>query len=387
MTRQVHRIRAGALLVALSVAAAGCGSSSGSSPDTASAGGNTLEFAVVAELTGKFAPYGTQMQAGAKAAAEALNASGEYDFTLKPVFYDCQSDQAICVSQSRQAVTTDKMPLVMGPVVSLLILPSAEVTQRADVPHIVFAVLPAITDDYTNTFRWSAQNDVNNDTVVGYVKNKMQPGETVAIVHATTEFGAGGAQQQAAGLKEAGIEPVATIGHDPDQADYTPLMVQLRQKQPTYILLSDSNPADIAKLLRQSREAGLTGTWIGADAAGAISLAGDDAVDYMTVSPWFPNNEADPNSVALTKELKAAGVNDPGWIAGMAYDATKGIAEAAKAKGLSASELMEGMSSLSDMPGTAVTSWTFSPDNRRGLPEVTIANWNGTGYETVWPES
>lgn len=372
----------------MALAAAGCGSDSGGT-DTAGGGGGgeTLKFAVVAELTGKFAPYGAQMQAGAKAAAKALNASGDYDFTIEPVFYDCQSEQAICVSKTRQAVTTDKMPLVMGPVVSLDILPSAEVTQRAKVPHVVFAVLPAITKDYTNTFRWSAQNDVNNATVVDYVKNNLKSGETVAIVHATTEFGKGGAAQQAAGLKEVGIEPVANIGHDPEQADYTPIMVELQRKQPKYILLSDSNPADIAKLLRQAREIGLTGTWIGADAAGAIALAGDDAVGYMTVSPWFPNNEEDPKSVELTKELVAAGAKDPGWIAGMAYDATKGIAEAAKAEGLTAADLMTGMASLSGMEGTAAKSWTFSSDSRQGLPAATIANWNGKGYETVWPKS
>lgn len=386
MTLKFHRLGAGSLVIALSLVAAGCGSESGGGSGGASGDQETLQFGVVAELTGKFAPYGTQMQAGVEAAAEALNASGDYEFTIEPVFYDCQSEQAICVSKTRQAVTTDEMPLVMGPVVSLNILPSAEVTQRDDVPHVVFAVLPAITEDYTNTFRWSAQNDVNNDTVVDYVVNNLQPGETVAIVHATTEFGNGGAEQQAEGLTEAGIEPVANIGHDPDQADYTPIMVELRSLQPKYILLSDSNPADIAKLLRQSREAGLTGTWIGADAAGAISLAGDDAVGYMTVSPWFPNNAEDPNSVELTEQLVAAGAEDPGWIAGMAYDATKGVAESAKASGFSAEELMTGMGQLTDMPGVAAESWTFTPEDRAGLPEATIANWTGTGYETVWPQ-
>lgn len=378
------RYRLGVACAAATVMlAAGCGGGA----ETPGASGDTLEFAVVAELTGKFAPFGTQLQAGVEQAAADLNASGDYDFTIAPRFYDCQSEQAICVSQTRQAVTSDEMPLVMGPVLSLDILPAAEVTQRSDTPHIVFAVLPEITDDYPNTYRWSAQNDINNQTVVDYVTTQLAPGEGVAIVHANTDFGNGGAAQQAEGLAAAGVTPVANIGHDPEQADYTPVMVELLEKQPKYVLLSDSNPADVAKLLRQAREAGLTSEWIGADASGAIELAGEDANGYMVVSPWFPNNAADPNSVELAEKFMAAGITEPGWIAAMAYDATKGVAEAAKSSGMDAAGLKAGIEGLSGMPGTAVESWTFSADDRRGLSESTIARWTGDGYETVWPES
>lgn len=380
MARRILRV--GALAAVAALALAGCANSSGESGGD----GDTLKFAVVAEETGAFGAYGSQLVAGVNAAVKDLNASGDYDFELEPVFYDCQSEQAICVSKTRQAVTTDQLPLVMGPIVSLDILPSAEVTERSNVPHIVMAVLPEITADYANTFRWSTQNERNNETVVEYVEAKLQPGESVAIVHANTDFGNGGAAEQEAMLTEAGITPVANIGHDPDQADYTPVMVELQKEDPTYVLLSDSNPADVAKLLRQAKETGLGARWIGADAAGSIALAGDAAEGYMTVSPWFPDNAADPESAELTEKLKAEGVKDPGWIAGMAYDATKGVAEAAKAEGMSAEDLMTGLEGISDMPGTAAESWTFSPDDHEGLPGSTIANWTGTEYETVWPE-
>jgi branched-chain amino acid transport system substrate-binding protein len=384
MARWRNRLGVGVAATAV-LLVAGCGSGGTTSTGTGGDAPKTVQFAVVAELTGKFAPYGVQLKAGVDQAAKDLNASGAYPFTIEPKYYDCQSEQALCVSKTRDAVTSDKMPLVMGPVVSLDILPAAEVTQRSATTHVVFAVLPDITGNYSNTFRWSAQNDVNNQTVVDFMKGTLKPGETVAIVHANTDFGNGGAAQQADGLSKVGITPVANIGHDPDQADYTPVMVELNQKKPTYVLLSDSNPADIAKLLRQARETGLTSKWVGADASGAIELAGDDAKGYMIVSPWFPNNASDPNSVELSQKFVAEGVKDPGWIAAMAYDATKGVAEAAKAKGVTAPELTAGLEGLTNMPGTAVPSWTFTADNRRGLTTSTIARWTGTGFETAWP--
>jgi branched-chain amino acid transport system substrate-binding protein len=371
----------GAASVALALAACGGGSDA-----NGSAGGDGAKkefaFAVVAEKTGPFAAYGTQLEAGVLAAVDDLNRDPNSKFVFKPKVYDCQSDKSVCVQQTRQAVTSDKMPVVIGPIVSVDILPSAEVTQRAKVPHLVMAVLNKITDDYDNTFRWSVQSDRSNQTVVDYVKAQIKPGETVAIVNATTDFGKGGAAQQTEQLGKIGIKPVVSIAHDPDQADYTPLITQLKAANPTYILLSDSNPADIAKLLRQSKDLGLQGQWIGADASGTIDLAGDAAKGYMTVSPWFPGGD----NKELTDKLIAKGVKNPGWISAMAYDATLGVAKAAQEKGTSSEEVKTGLESLSSFDGLARKAWTFTADDRRGQESSQIANWNGTGYEVVWPK-
>jgi branched-chain amino acid transport system substrate-binding protein len=382
MARSTNRLGGIGVVAAAAIAMAGCGSGASTSVE-----GDTLKFAVVAEETGAFGAYGSELVAGVKAAVEDLNASGDYEFELEPVFYDCQSDQAICVSKTRQAITTDKLPLVIGPIVSLDVLPAAEVTERQGVPHIVMTVTPLITEDYSNTFRFSTQNDRLNQTVVDYVKANLKAGEEVAIVHANTDFGQGGADIQEAQLEAAGITPVAVIGHDPDQADYTPLMVDLKKANPRYVLLSDSNPADVAKLLRQAKETNLAAEWIGADAAGSIELAGDAATGYMTVSPWFPNNAADPNSSELTKKFQEQGVDAPGWISAMSYVATTGVAEAAAAAGGFTPEgLTEGLQSLNEMEGMAASSWTFTADDHTGLRTATIALWNGTAYETVWPQ-
>lgn len=342
----------------------------------------TFRFAVVAEETGNFAGYGTQLVAGVKAAVKDINAAGEYNFTMEPVIYDCQSDQAICVQKTRQAITSDELPVVIGPIVSVDIIPSAEVTNRAGVPHLVMAVLPAITGDYDNTFRWGTQNDRSNQTVIDYVEGNLKTGEDVAIVNATTDFGKGGAAIQTEQLAEIGVTPALTIGHDPDQADYTPVITQLKELNPRYVLLSDSNPADVAKLLRQSKELGLESEWIGADASGSIDLAGDAAIGYMTVSPWYPTEEA--NSASLAEKLQAQGIEIPGWIAAMAYDATIGLAEAVATGGTTSEEIWSGLEGLSEFDGLARDGWDFSKDHM-GLTSSTIAVWNGAGYESVWP--
>lgn len=364
-------------MVAASLALAASGCSGGGTSDE-----GTFRFAVVTEKTGTFADYGLQLEAGVKAAVEDINASGDYDLEFEPVIYDCQSDKAICVQQARDAVNSEGLPVVMGPIVSVDILPTAEVTERADVPHLVMAVLTQVTTDYDNTYRFSTQSDRSNQTVVDYIEAKLQPGETVAIVNASTDFGKGGAAQQKEQLAAIGIDPVVEIAHDPDQADYTPLIAQLKQADPTYVLLSDSNPADVAKLLRQAKDLGLASQWIGADAAGSIELAGDAAVDYMTVSPWYPTAE----NQELTDKLVAQGIENPGWISAMAYDATMALAKVVDENGGTSEDITEGLQSL-EFDGLARQGWSFSADDRLGLPDSQIAKWNGTEYEIVWPES
>ncbi len=375
-------LKAGVMAATAVLALAACGGG-GAGP---AGDGQTLKFAVVAEQSGPLGAYGSQLVAGVKAAVADLNASGAYDFTIEPVYYDCQSEQAICVAKARQAITTDRLPLVMGPIVTANVMPAAEVTSRAKVPHIVMSLVSEITTNYDNTYRWGIANQKNNETVVEYVKSRIKPDESVAIVHANTDFGNSAAEQQKALLDKAGIKLSANIGHDPGQTDYTPAILELRDAGPAYVLLSDTNPADVAKLLRQAKDADLKGQWIGADAAGVIPLAGDAAEGYMTVSPWFPDNASDPNSPALTKKFKDQGVEAPGWFAGMAYDATKGVAEAAKAQGFSSEELTKGLAGIANLPGTAVRTWTFSAGNREGQTTATIAEWTGSGYRTVWPK-
>lgn len=351
--------------------------------DSVSGDGGVFKFAVVTEKTGAFADYGLQLEAGVKAAVKDINASGDYDLKFEPKIYDCQSDKAICVQSTRDAVTADRLPAVIGPIVSVDVIPSAEVSQRAKVPHLVMAVLNQITDDYTNTFRWSVQSDRSNQTVVDYVKAKLKPGETVAIVNATTDFGKGGAQQQTDQLAKIDIDPIVSIAHDPDQADYTPLITRLKKANPTYVLLSDSNPADIAKVLRQAKELGLKSIWIGADASGSIDLAGDAATGYLTVSPWFPGED----TKELSGKIEAQGIKTPGWISAMAYDATMGLANAVQESGTSAEEITKGLESLSGFDGLARTGWTFSTDDHLGQETSQIAEWTGDQYEIVWPEN
>lgn len=372
------RVLASAAATSALLLLAACGGGGSAGDDS-----GVFKFAVVTEKTGAFAAYGLQLEAGVKAAVKDINASGDYDLEFEPVVYDCQSDKAVCVQNTREAVMSEEMSAVIGPIVSVDIIPSAEVTERAKVPHLVMAVLNQITDDYSNTFRWSVQSDRSNQTVVDYIEAKLKPGESVAVVNATTDFGVGGAEQQTAQLAEIGIEPVASIAHDPDQADYTPLITELKKADPTYVLLSDSNPADIAKLLRQAKELALQSTWIGADAAGSIELAGDAAEGYMTVSPWFPGAE----NQELTDKLVAEGIETPGWISAMAYDATMGLAQAVQDSGTSAEDVMSGLESLSDFDGLARTDWTFSADDRRGQETSQISLWTGDQYEIVWPEN
>lgn len=366
-------IRAGVVASTLLLALSACG---GGDDD-----GDTFKFAVVTEKTGAYADYGLQLEAGVKAAVEDINASGDHDLEFEPVIYDCQSDKSVCVQSAREAINSDGLPVVMGPIVSVDILPTAEVTERADVPHMVMAVLNQITDDYANTYRFSAQSDRSNQTVVDYVEATLKPGESVAIVNATTDFGQEGAAQQKEYLAEADIEPVVEIAHDPDQADYTPLIAELKQADPSYVLLSDSNPADIAKLLRQAKDLGLKSQWIGADASGTIGLAGEAAVGYMTVSPWFPTVD----NKKLTDKLVANGMDNPGWISAMAYDATLALAEVVQEHGTSSDEITRGLQSL-EFDGLARQGWNFTEDDRRGLTDSQISVWNGTEYEIVWPE-
>jgi len=373
-SRSVARSAAAVVIAASALAA--CGSEAETS-------GDEFAFAVVVEQSGPFAAYGAEVVAGVKAAVKDVNARGDLDVTLKPKFYDCQSDQAICVSQVRTAVTADKMPVVLGPTVSVTTLPTAEVTQQLDVPHLVFSVVPQLTEDYTNTYRWAASNHDNARASVDYVVGERKA-ERVAIVHANTEIGQAAAEDQIAALEEYDQKAVAEVAHDPGQKDYTSQLLKLKNADPDVILSTESDPSDVASLLRQSKELGIEATWVGADIAGATKLAGDAATGYVTYSPWYADNAEDENAAELAEKLKAEGADNPSWVGAVTYDATLGLAEVVGQGNVSKDDIAKGLDELADFKGTAVPSWSFGAKDHDGLDSPTFAEWDGTRYRTVW---
>ena len=108
--------RISAVLVAAALTLGGiAGCSSGTSATSAA----TIKIGLNLELSGAVASYGQAEQAGAKMAADEINAAGGINGKqIELVVYDDKSDTAEATTLATKLATQDKVIAIMGPATS-----------------------------------------------------------------------------------------------------------------------------------------------------------------------------------------------------------------------------------------------------------------------------
>lgn len=119
-----RRVAAGALGISLLLA--GCGSDNSAteqagevaSGEDATAGGeDPIVIGVIADLTGPFTVYGTNIARNVELAAAEINEAGGVDGRrLEVIVEDIQTDVAATVDKSRKLVQSDDVDMVIGPI-------------------------------------------------------------------------------------------------------------------------------------------------------------------------------------------------------------------------------------------------------------------------------
>jgi ABC-type branched-subunit amino acid transport system substrate-binding protein len=108
-----------AAVLGLGLLGTGCGSGGADAPGAADGASEDgpIVIGVIADLTGPFAVYGTNVSRNVQLAAEEINAAGGVDGRqLEVIVEDIQTDVAATVDKSRKLVQSDGVDVVIGPI-------------------------------------------------------------------------------------------------------------------------------------------------------------------------------------------------------------------------------------------------------------------------------
>ena len=222
------------LLLIVVLALAGCvtveapAADTGSSSDAATSdesAGESVFMIIPAEISGAGAVPGNNWADGAKLAIEHINASG--GILGKMVEYevlDTQTDPEI--SKSVIAKGLDQNPVaVIGTVYSSSTIVNMVEAERAGVPQFVGSEAASITQQGNQfVFRTSSGQSGSLPKLANYLVEEGV--ESVVIIYANTEFGQGGRDAAVKNFQERGIEIVAEISTEQQQADFAPEVLQ-----------------------------------------------------------------------------------------------------------------------------------------------------------------
>ena len=246
-----------ALTLVMALLLAGCVTVEDTGADAPAAGGDEMSadsvlMIIPAEISGAGAVPGNNWADGAKMAIEDINAGGGImDHMVEFEILDTQTDPE--VSKSVIAKGLDQGPgVIIGPVYSSSTIVNMVEAERASVPQFVGSEAASITQQGNQfIFRTSSGQSGSLPKMANYLVEEGV--ESVVVIYANTEFGQGGRDAAVSNFIERGIEVVAEISTEQQQADFAPEVLQALDSgaQGIFSYLTEEESARLLKELEK----------------------------------------------------------------------------------------------------------------------------------------
>jgi branched-chain amino acid transport system substrate-binding protein len=255
------------VLVAVGLAA--CGGQSGSG------GGGVTEVKIAGlwPLSGANATQGTDVLHGAQLAVDLINeAHSDIDLPLAAgtglpglggakltlITGDTQGKPEVGASEVDRLVTSEKVAAVIGCYQSGVTLTASQRAERLGVPFVNEASSSkALTERGLKWFFRTGPTDKTfAETMFSYVDAQRQQGKTaktIAVFHSNDQFGNDGGTVTKGVAAQHGTDVVADVSFDPNAADLSSQVAQVRAKNPDvlFVLAYTDAAIKLMKTLRQ----------------------------------------------------------------------------------------------------------------------------------------
>jgi branched-chain amino acid transport system substrate-binding protein len=238
-----------------------------------------VKLAIVAEITGGGAPSGNMWRDGVILAVEDINRKGGIlGRKLETFVMDTQTDPPTSVAVIRRAIN-EKPFAIMGTVYSSSTVANMELARQAGIPQISGSEsVMVVQKGNPNIFLTSFSQQVGFAKLVRWVVEDLKA-EKIALVYVNNAFGRGGREMFVKFLKDRGKSVVADISTEPQQADFTAELTQVRASGATHLMIY-SHEEENARLMIQMRKLGLRVEPVGDNLCAQTTInAGGDAMN------------------------------------------------------------------------------------------------------------
>ena len=240
---------------------------------------NTVKLAIVAEITGGGAPSGNMWRDGVLLAVEELNKKGGIQGRrLESFVMDTQTDPPTSVAVIRRAIN-DRPFAILGTVYSSSTVANMEIAREAGIPQISGSEsVLVVQKGNPNIFLTSFSQQVGFAKLVKWLVEDLKANK-IALIYVNNAFGRGGREMFMKFLKDRGKAVVADISTEPQQADFTAELTQVRASGATHLMIY-SHEEENARIMIQMRKLGLNVEPVGDNLCAQTTIdAGGDAMN------------------------------------------------------------------------------------------------------------
>jgi branched-chain amino acid transport system substrate-binding protein len=316
------------LIAALAViaAAGACGSSKKNNGGSGGSGGKAVTLGFMGAQTGPNAQLGINISNGVQLAIDEHNAK-KGAAQVKYVAYDTQGDPTQASSQARKAVEDIKgknLVGIVGPAFSGESKTALPILEQAKIPNIsASATAVALGQQkYKYWHRILANDDVQGPGDADFMANTLNA-KTVAVIDDQSEYGKGLGDAIRKQLKTDSVKVNPSDKIDPNASDYSSTVNEITAAKPDVVFFAGYYAA-AAKLVKQLRDGGFKGTFMGGDGDQDQKLAtqGGPAANgaILSCTCSLATTGSDPAVVAFNKNYKAK-YGEPSTYSSEGFDA------------------------------------------------------------------
>ena len=266
-----------------------------------------VKIGLMAPLTGSWASEGQGMKKIVELLAEQQNAKGGVLGRKIEVVTEDDGGDPRTASLAAQRLTTKGVVAVIGTYGSSVTEASQTIYDEAGIPQIANgSTAIRLTEKGFKHFFRTAPRDDEQGRMAAQTIEKLGF-KKIAILHDSTSYAKGLADEANALLKKQGAEVVFFDALTPGERDYTAILTKLKGANPDVVLFTGYYP-EAGLLLRQKRSMGWPVPFIGGDATNnpdLVKSAGKEAAEgFYFLSPPQPQDLDTPEAKAFLADYQ-----------------------------------------------------------------------------------
>ena len=288
---------------------------------------------VASAMTGRLAWIGEQAQRGAELAVADINsAGGVLDQQVRLIAADdfCDPEQAVAAANK---LVGDGVRLVVGHYCSGASIPASKVYEEAGVLQISpGSTSPLLTEQgRSNIFRVIGRDDAQGIVAGDYLADHWSD-KRIAILHDSTTYGRGLAEETKKQLRKRGVTEALFQSYAPGKPDYSGEVGALRKADIAVVYVGGYH-AEVALMVRTARDQGYGAQFVSGDAMATeefVLLAGGAAEG--TLFTFGPDPRRNPEAKGVVDRFRSEGFEPSGYTL-LSYAAVQAWSQAVRHAG------------------------------------------------------
>lgn len=334
---------------------------------------NNISIGILFPLTGDAASYGEKGTKAIDLAIDEINKNGGINgIEVRAIFEDSQAEPKTGVTATNKLVSIDKVPAIVGDIVSSVTIPAATIAEKNKVVLIApTSSAPAITNAGEYIFRvWPS--DLEEGKAIGEFA-KLKGFKRAALFHLNNDYGNSIAEIFTVNFETDSSKVIVNETYLENQTDFKPTLTRIKSLNPDVIYLAGYYN-DVAKIAIQIRELNIKGQLLGVTAIEDdrfIQIAGNAANGFIyPLATGFEASSTNPATKAFVTNFVTKFGYEPGWVEAHCYDAFMLVCTALK-------------KSNDNLSGTAIKKYFDTMQGYDGVTGKIIFDINGDVVKPV----